>query len=145
MHLDVKTAIAACSMLLVSAGFLTGAIRYGVGTPSSMGAGFFPMVASVLLIVLSAAMLIGAIGRSEVSEKVSWRPLAAVLSGIACFALLIEEAGFLPAVVMTAATSSLLDRSVTVWRVLALSIAIGFGSWAIFLLGLNLSIPVLRI
>lgn len=143
-------------------------LGYRLGTVSRMGPGFFPVMLGWLTVALGALLvasaLIGpALGRwfgasglgasgAEAGEeagrwglpRVAWRPLLAVLAAIGCFALLLRLVGLLPAIAVTVAVASLGDRAVRLHEVALVGLGAVVGAWAIFHVGLGLTVPILR-
>ena len=70
------------------------ASNYRMGTPVRMGAGFFPMILTGILIALGLAIMASAVRSGEDARpQLAWRPLLVVPVVTAAFALLINTAG----------------------------------------------------
>jgi Tripartite tricarboxylate transporter TctB family len=70
--------------------------RYALGTAARMGAGYFPLLISVGLVLIGALL----VGRSFLTsgdqlEAIGWRPLLLILVGVLAFGLLIDRLGLL--------------------------------------------------
>lgn len=76
--------------------------------------------------------------------RVAWRAMLAVLAAIGCFALLLRLVGLLPAIAVTVAVASLGDRAVRLHEVALVGLGAVVGAWAIFHVGLGLTVPILR-
>lgn len=115
------------------------------GTTSSMRAGFIPTVLSYALIFLGGMTAVGGIvSRREQIDAVKWRPLVTVTAGVVAFAVTLNFAGLLPAIVVLVLITSFANKELT-WKEIAvvalLLIAIAVG---VFKYGLGMPIPMIR-
>ncbi len=132
--------------LVVGLAFAWGATEYNFGTSANPGPGYFPFGLGLLLALMGGLVLFKALSiESEDGDRIgriAWRPLLAVVLAIVAFALLLPRLGLLltlPPLVVMAAWASDEFR----WReVLLNAIVLTAGSWAIFIWGLKLVIPV---
>ena len=94
------------SLLFVAFGiaFLVPSFDYGYGSPARMGAGYFPRMLSLLLIVMGLFMLVTAVRKlsdavGEHAEPVSLRlgPMSLVAGAVLAFAVLLPVAGVIAA------------------------------------------------
>ena len=110
------------------------------------GAGYFPLGLSIILAVLGAIVLFKALTiEAEGGDKVgsfAWRPLIIIVIGIAVFGAMLEPLGLALTVPVLIIISSLAGDEFH-WKGVAVNAAVlTFGSWAIFVWGLKLTIPV---
>lgn len=110
------------------------------------GAGYFPLVLSILLALLGAVVLFKALTfESEGGDPigaVAWRPLLAIVAAITLFGVLIEPLGLVLSVPMLVVVSSVACVG-TRWKEVAVGVAVlTLGAWAVFVRGLGLPIPV---
>jgi len=118
-----------------------------VGTPGEMGSGFFPLVASVLLVIVgicvtAKAMLTGA---ADGIEQFHWRPLLVVSASVLVSGLLLVSAGLviaIPAAILVLALA-MPNRNWPVMLIVAAAVT-GF-LYIVFVLGLQIRIPLLRV
>lgn len=112
---------------------------YPMGSAMRMGPGYFPTYLGAISIVIGAIMT-GRAYRFE-GERIGrwgWRPLLWLSAAFAGFGLLIEGAGFVPALVALIIASSLAGRDTRLWELVLLIAVLITGSVALFIYGLEL-------
>lgn len=133
--------------VIVGVAFASGSlIHYSFGSSARPGPGYFPFGLGVLLALLGAAVLFKALTiESEGGQPigaVAWRPLLIVVGAIVLFGFALPRLGLaitLPLLIIVASFASDEFR----WRDAILSsVVLTVGSWAIFVWGLSLVIPV---
>ncbi len=86
--------------------------RYALGTPARMGAGFFPAILSIGLIVMGLILLLQAhFEPDEDVGRIELRPVVLVLLGTFLFGLLIDRMGLLIAAAVLVFAARLADRN----------------------------------
>jgi hypothetical protein len=120
--------------------------RYAPGTAARMGAGYFPRLISIglmltgtLLVVrawLSGGVAVGAIG---------WRPLVLILGGVLGFGLLIDRLGLLIAGIVLILAARLADREFRVIETALLALGLTLTTAGVFLYGLGLPLKLVRL
>jgi hypothetical protein len=124
-------------------GFLLIAQGYPLGTARRMGPAYFPMILSVVLILIGIAATVRSfIGQGAPIGTFALRGLALVASGTVLFGLLVRDAGLVAAVLALTIISAYASVRFT-WRAAGL-LAAGLAIFcvAVFVYGLGLSIPV---
>lgn len=132
--------------IVVGAAFAWGATEYSFGSSAKPGPGYFPFGLGVLLSVLGALVLFGALTiEARDGDPVgpfAWRPLLVVVGSIVMFGALLPRLGLavaLPVLIIVAALASDEFR----WKdALISSVVLTLLSWVIFVWGLKLSLPV---
>ncbi|MCH7343972.1 tripartite tricarboxylate transporter TctB family protein [Pelomonas sp. CA6] len=132
--------------IVVGAAFAWGATEYSFGSSAKPGPGYFPFGLGVLLSVLGALVLFGALTiEARDGDPVgpfAWRPLLVVVGSIVLFGALLPRLGLvvaLPALIIVAALAS--DEFH--WKdALISSVVLTLASWGIFVWGLKLSLPM---
>lgn len=132
--------------LVVGVMFAWGATDYPFGSSARPGPGYFPFGLGIVLALLGALVLFKALTlESEGGDPVgtiAWRPLLIIVAAIAVFGAALPRLGLactLPILI----TLSALASSEFHWRdVLISSVVLTVGSWALFILGLKLTIPL---
>ena len=127
-------------------GFAWGAQFYSFGTSARPGPGYFPLGLGLLLAGLGALTLFEALTiETDDGEPIgdfAWKPLTTILLAVVLFGLLLPRLGMaltIPVLVMIAS----LAGDEFHWReALINSVVLAVGSWAIFILGLKLVIPL---
>ena len=117
---------------------------YPMGTALRMGPGYFPIVLSGMLILFGIYCLIQGLLNPE-ALKHNWSPRALLILPIATvvFGLLMEHAGFIPALIILIFISAYAGSEFKFWEVLVMAIGLTIGSWALFIWGLGLPYPLI--
>lgn len=146
MERDVRDLISGAVLALGGAAFaLYAYAHYAIGTVRNMGPGLFPLALGILLAVLGALIVLGALVRKGEFPKVDlWTPLLVLLS-VGAFALTVDRFGLLPAIVVTTVVASLAELRIRIVSTLALCIGLSVFAWLVFGQGLGLSIPLWRL
>jgi hypothetical protein len=145
--------------------FAIGATHYGMGPPCAEqdpcaaslwlrlsqlsahpGAGYFPLLLSVLLALLGAIVLfksltIESVGGDPVGAF-AWRPLLVIVVAIAVFGRMLEPLGLALTVPLLIVIASLAGDEFRWQAVLLDAVVLTIASWAIFIWGLKLKIPL---
>ena len=127
-------------------GFAWGATFYSFGTSARPGPGYFPLGLGIILAGLGAIALFEALTiETEDGEPVgafAWKPLATILVAVFLFGVLLPRLGMALTIPLLVIVSSFAGDEFH-WRDVLISAAVlTIGSWAIFILGLKLVIPV---
>lgn len=132
--------------VIVGVVFALGSTNYNFGSSAQPGPAYFPFWLGVLLALLGGMVLFKALSiESEGGDpigKIAWKPLLILVGAIVFFGLALPRLGLvltLPILV----TLSALAGSEFHWKdALLNSLVLTVGSWAIFVWGLKLVIPV---
>ncbi|MCE4558128.1 tripartite tricarboxylate transporter TctB family protein [Roseateles cellulosilyticus] len=130
----------------VGVAFAWGATSYTFGDSARPGPGYFPFGLGVLLALLGGFVLFKALTlESEGGDPVgpiAWRPLLLVVAAVVVFGLALPRLGLACTLPLTILVASLASDEFR-WRdVLVSSLVLTVGSWALFILGLKLNIPL---
>jgi putative tricarboxylic transport membrane protein len=134
--------LTAAAVVALGVAALIGASSLGIGGASQPGPGLWPLVVSVLLVVLGVALLLGA-RRSSDAEKFSrgsWLVLAGLASMVG-FVAVIEVIGFeIPAALLSFVWLRFLGREG--WRMsIITSLVVVAGFYLVFVAALGVPIP----
>ena len=110
-----------------------------IGTASAMGPGFFPLMLSVMLGLLSLCVAFTAPEGSSPLRLVPAKALLVILAPIV-FALTIRTLGLVPAVAATIFVTSLASKSTTLFEATALSA--GFTLFCVIVFYFVLALPI---
>jgi drug/metabolite transporter (DMT)-like permease len=141
-----KDFVSGILLIAVGTAFAAGSTNYSFGTSIRPGPGYFPFGLGVILAVLGLIILFGAFtterGDGDPIGAVPWRPLIALAGALVFFACFLPKWGFLPSFpVMIVVTSA--GGSEFTWRDALLNAFILTAlSYAIFIHGLRLNIPL---
>ena len=132
--------------IVVGLGFAWGALNYSFGSSARPGPAYFPFGLGILTAVLGAILLFGALTiETEDGEPIGQWPLkqmALILGAVVIFGFLIPKIGMAVALPVLIGISSLASGEFHWKEVLINSIVLTVGSWAVFIKGLGLIIPL---
>ena len=132
--------------LVVGVVFAVGATNYSMGTSAKPGAGYFPLILSVLMSILGAVVLFKSLTiETEGGDPIgaiAWRPLIVIVLSIAVFGATINRLGLVLAVPILIMISSLAGDEFKWLGVILNSVVLTAFSWLIFVYGLKLTIPL---
>lgn len=130
----------------VGIAFAVGATNYSMGSSARPGPGYFPLILSAFMSVLGAVVLFKALTiETDDGNPVgafAWRPLIVIVAAIAFFGLALPRLGMLVTVPILIFITSMAGDEFRWKGVLANAIVLTIGAWAIFILGLKLTIPL---
>ena len=132
--------------VVVGVVFAVGATNYSMGTSARPGPGYFPLILSVLMALLGGFVLFKSLtieveGGDPIGD-IAWRPLLVIVAAIAVFGAALPRLGLVVTVPILILMTSLAGDEFKWKGVLATAIVLTVGSWAIFVLGLKLVIPM---
>ena len=133
-------------LILVGAAFAIGATNYSFGSAIRPGPGYFPFGLGIILAILGAIVFVTSFNRrctdGDPIGHIPWRPLLCVVGAILFFGAGITRLGFVIsfplAIILTSYASAEFTWRGAILNALALTVA----SYAIFIWGLQLTIPV---
>ena len=133
--------------LVVGAAFAVGATNYSMGTSARPGAGYFPLILSVILTIMGAIVLFEALTiETEDGEpigQIAWRPLLVVVLAITVFAILLPRMGMFITIPILIIIVSFAGDEFSWIGVLVSCVVLTAFSWLVFIKGLGLTIPLL--
>lgn len=141
---NFKDIVGGIAAIAIAVFFIVPSFDYKLGSPSRMGAGFFPLALGVILAIIGLLILLPALRGAGAPLRVSWRPAVAVLASIGTFGFVIERFGLIPAVCLAVAIAALGNRGARPHRVGVLAIVVSILTWLIFVYGLAVPLPVIR-
>ena len=133
---------------VVGIGFAIGATNYSFGHSARPGPGYFPFGLGLLLALLGVSILVKAFfgardeddGRNDL--PIAWRPLGIVVAAIVLFGLALPRLGMALTLPLLIVVISLAGDQFR-WRDVVLnSLILTVGSWAVFIKGLGLTLPL---
>ena len=132
--------------VVVGVAFAWGATEYSFGSSARPGPAYFPFGLGILLALLGSLVLFKALTiESEGGDPIgtiAWRPLLVIVAAVALFGLALPRLGLACTLPLLIAMSSLAGDEFR-WRdVLISSVVLTVGSWALFIFGLKLTIPL---
>ena len=133
--------------IVVGVIFAVGATNYSMGSSAKPGAGYFPLILSVIMAILGAIVLFKSLtieteGGDPIGS-IAWRPLLVIVASIAVFGLALPRLGMFVTIPLLIVMVSFAGDDFGWKGVIANSVVLTLGSWVIFIWGLNLTIPLL--
>jgi hypothetical protein len=132
--------------IILGTGFAWGALDYSFGNAALPGPGYFPFGLGLILAFLGLLILLGSLA-TEVNEGdpvggIAWRSLLAIVSSLAIFGVSLSWLGLFLALPLLALISAMASEEFR-WREAAINACLlTLGSWAVFVWGLSLLIPL---
>ncbi len=118
------------------------AMHYDLGTMRQMGPGFFPTALGLVLAGLGLTIAVPAWWRAGERRGFVGREVLCVIAAILIFGLLLGQLGLVVTTALAAVVASIpAPKPGIVWR-LVLAAGITALTWAIFIAGLRMTIPV---
>ena len=121
---------------------------YPIGTALRMGTGYVPRLLCWILMGLGAVVLVQGLretnsGRpGEGGALTRLWPILVVTASLVAFGLALERLGLVVAIFLLIGIGSLAARGIKPWEAAATALGLILLSWAIFIEGLGLTIPV---
>ncbi len=118
---------------------------YEFGSARHMGPGFFPSILGAILIAFGICIIAAGLRNTEqVKHRVSLRAVVMLPLSLVLFGVLIENAGFIPAIVVTAFVSAAANKEFRIVEALLLSLLLTAASIMLFIWGIGLPYPLVN-
>ena len=132
--------------IVVGVIFAVGATNYSMGSSAKPGAGYFPLILSVLMAILGGVVLFKSLtieteGGDPIGD-IAWRPLLVIVASIAVFGLALPRLGMFATIPLLIVMVSFAGDEFNWKGVVANSIVLTLFSWVVFIWGLSLTIPL---
>ena len=141
-----KNVLAGLMFIAIAALGLWVSHDYPIGTALRMGTGYVPRLLCWILMGLGAAILVQGLREKDAPpERTSWRqlmPIVVVTTSLIAFALAIEQLGLVLSIMLLVGIGAIAARDIKIWELLLAAVVLITLSYAIFILGLGLTIPV---
>ena len=132
--------------VVMGVAFAWGATNYTFGSSARPGPGYFPFGLGVLQALLGAFILFESLvietEDGDPIGKWAWKPLLTISGSVAVFAWALPPLGMAVALPLLIIISSLAGDEFHWKDVLLNCVVLTVGSWAVFILGLKLVIPL---
>ena len=136
---------AGAMFIAVGGGAILVARGYTLGSALRMGPGYFPTVLGAGLVLFGLYLLARGLRRPEpITGRWSLRALVMLPLSLVLFGLLMEHAGFVPAVAVLVFASAAAGTEFKLVEVLGLTVVLTGLSVGIFIWGLGLPYPLIR-
>ena len=132
--------------IVVGVIFAVGATNYSMGSSAKPGAGYFPLILSVIMAILGAVVLFKSLtieteGGDPIGD-IAWRPLLVIVAAVLMFGLALPRLGMFATIPLLIVMVSFAGDEFSWKGVLASSIVLTLFSWVVFIWGLGLTIPL---
>jgi hypothetical protein len=135
---------AGAMMIVVGAGAIVIARNYSFGTALRMGPGYFPSVLGAVLILFGIYLVAMGLKRNEKIEGgLSLRALIVLPLSLVMFGLLMEYAGFVPALLVLIVGSAAAGSEFKLIEALLLAVGLTAFAVLLFIYGLGLPYPLI--
>jgi hypothetical protein len=142
--IDNKDVWAGLLLIAVGAAAIVVARDYAFGTALRMGPGYFPVMLGALLILFGVAILAVGLRRSErISGAWSLRALVVLPLSLVLFGLLMQHAGFVPAMLVLVFGAAAAGTEFRFMEILLFALGLTALAVAVFVWGLGLPYPLL--
>jgi len=132
-------------LIAIGAAALLIAREYRFGSTLRMGPGFFPVILGGILVVFGVCIAAIGIRRGEkIQGHLSLRALILLPFSLILFGLLMELAGFVPAMAALIFVAAASGKEFKFVEVLALTVFLTLASMAVFIWGLGLPYPLIK-
>ncbi len=136
-----------CGLLFIATGlgFAIGATSYSFGNSARPGPGYFPFGLGLLLAAVGALMVVNSILTDKPGPnlgKIIWRPLIVITTAIVVFGITLPLLGIILALPLLILIVSAAGDEFHWGEVAINALILTSASWAIFVYGLGLVLPV---
>ncbi len=132
--------------IAVGLGFAWGATNYSFGVAARPGPGYFPFGLGLLMAILGGVVLFNSLAvETEDGDPVgafAWKPLLIIVGSVVIFGALLPRLGMFIALPLLVVMSASASDEFKLKEALLNAVILTAGSWAIFIYGLNLTIPL---
>jgi hypothetical protein len=142
-RLNLRDAATGAVFFILGAAFALAGRELDLGTSFRMGPGYFPLLLSIVLMLLGAIILAGAFsGLGEPLGNVPWRGLMLVLLAPVVFGLSVRRLGLVPAILVTVLIALYASRRANILLALIMAAGLTLFCLAVFNYGLRLPLPL---
>lgn len=143
---DQRDFFSGLMFIAVGIGFAFGATNYSMGSSARPGPGYFPLMLSVIMAILGAVVLFKSLtieteGGNPIGD-IAWRPLLVTVASIVVFGILIPRLGMFLSLPILIIMVSFAGDEFHWLGVIVSAVVLTVFSWAVFIYGLNLTIPL---
>jgi hypothetical protein len=132
--------------IVVGVIFAVGATNYSMGSSAKPGAGYFPLILSVIMAILGAVVLFKSLtieteGGDPIGS-IAWKPLLVIVASITVFAIALPRLGMFLTIPLLIVMVSFAGDEFSWKGVIGSCIVLTIFSWIVFIWGLGLTIPL---
>ncbi|MEV0390984.1 tripartite tricarboxylate transporter TctB family protein [Nonomuraea sp. NPDC050643] len=136
--------LAGAIFILIGGAFVVGSLGYELGTPLRMGPGAFPLLVGAIVAVLGLGIVVKGLVAGEVIAfgPIPWRAIVVIVLAVLFFGFTVRGLGFVPTSAVTALLTTLASTRVRPLMAVAVAAGLTLASTLIFVVGLQLRIPL---
>ena len=145
LRLSLRDLLAGLIFIGFGLGFGIAGLNYDLGTALRMGPGYFPVVLSIIMVLLGLAIVVQSLGSGpdEVPlDAISWRGTTLILGGLVFFGVTIRGLGLVPSLFVTILMSALASRHTSVLLAVIIASVLTAMCVAIFPWALGVPLPL---
>jgi putative tricarboxylic transport membrane protein len=148
-----KNVLSGLLFIAIAALGLWASRNYPIGTALRMSTGYVPRLLCWILMGLGVIVIVQGLLETDPPEHMRepapedsvlarLRPVALVTLSLIAFGLALESLGLVLSILLLVVIASFATRELKLWETLAAAAGLSVLTWAIFILGLGLPIPV---
>lgn len=138
-----KDFLSGLMFIVIGLGSIFIARDYPIGSALRMGPGYFPVALGGILFLMGVYVLVqGLIRKEQVQGNWSLRALIVLPVATVVFGLLVESAGFVPALLVLIVISAAAGREFKFLEILLLAIGLTVASVGLFIYALGMPYPL---
>jgi len=144
-HISLRDLASGLIFVAIGVGFAVASSGYEMGRAIRMGPGYFPLILSIAMIVLGAAIIVKGLRSTSPEEPlgvVPWTGLVLVLGSIIFFGATVRGLGLGPSLAAVLFATALASRSNTLVSAAILAVAMTAFCILIFIYGLGVALPL---
>lgn len=140
--LSVRLVVAGI-LAMIGVGAFIIALGYDFGSARRMGPGYFPVVLSAILTMLAISEIVSSLLKPE-AQSLDWRPMIAILSAVAGFAITMYLFGMIPAFFVVIGLSALSQKKFGWTPAVVLASVTSLCAWLLFSRFLGMTLPLFQ-
>ena len=139
-----KDFLSGLMFIVIGLGAMFIARDYPIGSALRMGPGYFPVALGGIMFLFGVYIMVqGLISKEKVTGNWSLRALIILPVAMVVFGVVVERAGFVPALIGLTIISAAAGSQFKFLEVLLLAIGLTVGSAALFIYGLGMPYPLI--
>lgn len=139
-----KDFLSGLMFIVLGLGAIFIASDYPIGSALRMGPGYFPVALGGIMFLFGVYIMAqGLISKEKVAGNWSLRALIILPAAMVVFGVVVERAGFVPALIVLTIISAAAGSQFKFLEVLLLAIGLTVGSAALFIYGLGMPYPLI--
>lgn len=133
LKFDLRDLLGGLLLLAIGVWFFVRALNLSVGTATAMGPGYYPLLASGSLILLSLVIVGSSFFKPANLPSPQFRPLFSICAAILTFALTMDYLGLMPAIFATVLVAAIADKRSRPIPAVILGLLLCAGAYLVFI------------